>query len=70
METRWLRSQTTSASGAITAVYLWVGEWEDSEGNVIRYNLLAQEGESAFVRAYAAYVPAALVKAGPEGRYR
>ena len=61
------------SSGPSSEPFTWHGEWEDVEGNVIQYRLLAshlREGEGDEIRSYAAYVPVELVKAGPNGRYR
>jgi hypothetical protein len=41
-------------------LYLWHGEWEDSDGNVVVYNLSAQGQE---LRGYASRVPRGLVQA-------
>jgi hypothetical protein len=60
-------------TGRSSEPYTWNGEWEDVEGNVIQYTLLAsplREGEGDQIRCYAAYVPVELVRAGPNGDYR
>ena len=49
-----------------TAVYQWLGEWEDQAGDVIHYHLLASyysEHRGDEVRGDGAYVPVQIVKA-------
>jgi hypothetical protein len=52
---------------------LWRGEWDDADGNVLEYSLLAMrvaEGPGHGIRAFAAYIPAALALAGEKGDFR
>ena len=49
-----------------TAVYQWIGEWEDPAGDVIEYHLTASyysEHRGDEVRGYGAHVPVQIVKA-------
>jgi hypothetical protein len=51
----------------------WMGEWDDADGNVLQYSLLAirvAEGPGHNIRAFAGYFPAELVRAGVNGNYR
>jgi hypothetical protein len=40
--------------------FLWSGEWENQDGDVVKYSLTASEGN---VRGYATYSPARLINA-------
>jgi len=49
------------------------GEWDDADGNVLEYSLLAMrvaEGPGHGIRAFAAYIPAELARAGENGDFR
>jgi hypothetical protein len=65
----------TDAEGRplVQMVYSWVGEWEDSDGNLISYRMSAVQHQSldrSFARGGAQYVPARIAKRGSAGWVR
>jgi hypothetical protein len=61
----WIRSGgvlPTDANGKrlpVPEVYLWTGEWENADGDVISYNLISVDSS---LHVYGAYSPATMVR--------
>jgi len=49
----------------LVQVYLWTGEWESAEGDVVTYNLMTQ---NASVRVSAAYLPIRVIRSARQAR--